>query len=261
MTMHETTEAEHIVDLTEMVTRPDYQGQMGWVSPAYTSSRSVQLDVQAVLDNRCIAIGNHIEEAEIYRILRAQIQKRYEEGDSGGRTLMVTSAVPQEGKTVTAINLALILAKEFSQTALLVDCDFRQQQVCETLSYQSDKGLADYLLHGTPFSDIIVWPGIEKLTVISGGKAIGASSELLGSPGMRQLIEEMKSRYPERYVIFDSPPVLSCSDSLALATLVDSIIVVVRAEQTSRNDIVRALEMLPRNKIIGLVMNRIPAGV
>lgn len=259
MTMHKTTEAEHIVDLTEMVTRPDYQSHMGWVSPSYTSSRSVQLDVQAVLDNRCIAIDNNSEEAEIYRILRAQIQRRFEEGE-GGRTLMVTSAVAREGKTVTAINLAMILAKEFSQTALLVDCDFRQQQICETLSYQSDKGLADYLLHGTPFPDIIAWPGIEKLTVISGGKPIGASSELLGSPGMRQLIEEMKSRYPERYVIFDSPPVLSCSDSLALATLVDSILVVVRAEQTSRTDIVRALEMLPQNKIIGLVMNRIPAG-
>ena len=127
------------------------------------------------------------------------------------------------------------------------------------LSYQSNKGLVDYLMHSTPFSEIVVWPGIEKLTIISGGKPTGAFSEIIGSPGMRRLIEEMKNRYPERYVIFDSPPVLSCSDTLALAPLVDSIIMVVRAGKTSRKDIVKALDMLPKGKVVGLVLNQIPA--
>ena len=249
-----------IIELTELVGRSGYHDKMGWVSPLYTTSRSVQLDLPAVLDNRCIAVDNRIAEVETYRTLRAQILRRCEEGGCG-KTLMVTSALPQEGKTVTAINLALTLAKEFSQTALLVDCDFRQQHVHQMLSYPSDKGLADYLLHDTPFSDIIVWPGIEKLTIISGGKPIGASSELLGSPGMRSLIEEMKSRYPERYVIFDSPPVLSCSDALALAPLVDSIVVVVRSDKTDRKQILKALELLPREKVIGLVLNQVPVGV
>jgi len=245
---------------TELAVRPAYQDKLGWVSPAYTSSRSVQLDVASVLDNRLVAIDNRNQEVETYRILRSQILRSCEERGCG-KTLMVTSAVSGEGKTVTAINLAMTLAKEFSQTALLVDCDFRQQQVHQMLSYPSDLGLADYLLRDTAFSDIVVWPGIEKLTVISGGKPIGASSELLGSPGMRRLIEEMKNRYPERYVIFDAPPVLSCSDALALAPLVDSIVVVVRADKTSRREIAKALDMLPREKVVGLVLNRVPVGI
>ena len=231
--------------------------KMGWVSPVYSNSRSVELDSAGVLGNRCIAVDNKIPETEIYRILRSQILHRCEEGDYG-KTIMVTSAVPQEGKTVTAINLAMTLAREFSQTALLVDCDFRSQQIHKTLCYESKRGLADYLLHDTPFSDIVVWPNIEKLTIISGGRPIGASSELLGSPGMRQLIADMKSRYPERFVIFDSPPVLTCSDTLALAPLVDGVVVVVRADKTSRTDILKALDMLPRDKILGLVLNQIP---
>ena len=260
MTIQDSSGAAQAIERTENVERSGNHEKMGWLSPTYSSSRSVQLDTQAVLDNRCIAIGTNTSDAEIYRILRSQIMRRCEETGCGN-TLMITSAVEQEGKTVTAINLAMTLAREFSQTVLLVDCDFRKQQIHETLSYQSDKGLADYLLHNTPFSDIVVWPGIEKLTVISGGSAIGASSELLGSPGMRQLIEEMKSRYPNRYVIFDSPPVLSCSDALALATLVDGIVVVTRAGKTSRKDVVKALDMLPRDKVIGLVLNKIPTTV
>lgn len=260
MMVEDTDGAVQIIELTELAELSGSQDKMGWLSPEYTSSRSVELNMPAVLDKRCIAIDNKISEVETYRILRSQILRRCEDGGCG-RTLMVTSAVQQEGKTVTAINLAMTLAKEFSQTALLVDCDFRQQQVHHALSYQSDKGLVDYLLHDTPFSDIVVWPGIEKLTIISGGRPIGTSSELLGSPGMRHLIEEMKNRYPERYVIFDSPPVLSCSDALALAQLVDSIVVVVRADKTSRKDIVKALDMLPQEKIVGLVLNQVPVSV
>jgi len=260
MNKQDASGAGKIIDLIAKVNRSGNQDKLGWVSPVYTSSRSVQLDLPAVLESRCVAFDNQIPEVETYRILRAQILRLCEER-GGGKTLMVTSAVAREGKTVTAINLAMTLAKEFSQTALLVDCDFRLQQVHQALCYQSDQGLADYLLHDIPFSDIVVWPGIEKLTVISGGKPIGASSELLGSPGMRRLIEEMKSRYPERYVIFDAPPVLSCSDALALAPLVDGIIVVVRADKTSRKEIVKALDMLPREKVVGLVLNRVPVSV
>lgn len=257
MTMLDTDGAIQIIELTELVDCSGHQEEMGWLSPEYKSSRSIELNMPAVLNKRCIAIDNDISELETYRILRSQILRRTEDGDCG-TALMVTSAVPREGKTLTAINLAMTLAKEFSQTAILVDCDFRQQQVHQTLSYESDKGLADYLLNGTPFSEIVVWPGIEKLTIISGGQPIGTSSELLGSPGMRKLIKEMKNRYPERFIIFDSPPVLSCSDALALAQLVDSIVVVVRADKTSRKDIVKALEMLPQEKIVGLVLNQVP---
>ena len=122
---------------------------------------------------------------------------------------MVTSALPGEGKTLTAINLAFTFAKEFKQTALLVDCDLRQQQIHKVLGFPSEKGIVDYLLNDCPVQELFVWPGVEKLTVISGGKTVNDSSELLGSPGMKNLVADMKNRYPDRYVFFDVPPLLT----------------------------------------------------
>jgi non-specific protein-tyrosine kinase len=235
--------------------RPVEQGKMGWVSPNYSVSRSVTLTPETLLENRCIAINGLAPEIESYKVLRAQIISHAQK--NGGNTLMVTSALPGEGKTLTSINLALTFAKEFSQTALLVDCDLRQQKIHELLGYNVSKGLGDYLTNNESLENIIVWPGVEKLTVISGGQTVGGSSELLGSPGMKTLVQEMKSRYPERFIIFDVPSVLSSADALAFAPLVDFIVVVVRADgQTPAKDVQKSLQMLPQEKIIGLILNR-----
>jgi non-specific protein-tyrosine kinase len=234
--------------------RPLDQEKMGWFSPTYAVSQSVVLDPYLVMENHCVAFGGHATEVEPYRVLRTKIMQRSEK--DGGNTLMVTSAVPGEGKTLTAINLALTFAREFSQTALLVDCDLRQQQIHKSLGYYGTKGLADYLIDDEPMANLIVWPGIEKLTVISGGRTVDAGSELLGSPGMRNLAEDMKNRYPDRQVIFDVPSILTSADALSFAPLVDYIVVVVRAGHTSVRELQRALHMLPQEKIVGLVLNR-----
>jgi non-specific protein-tyrosine kinase len=206
-----------------------------------------------MLANRCVGFQHDSPELEFYKVLRTQILLR---SNGKGNTVMVTSALPGEGKTLTAINLAFTFAKEFKQTALLVDCDFKRQQVHKTLGYSSDKGLADYLLSGCALRELFAWPGVEKLTVISGGKTVAESSELLGSPGMKSLVTEMKSRYPERYIFFDVPPLLSSADALAFAPLVDFIIVAVEAGRTPLPDVNRALSLLPSEKLLGLVMNR-----
>lgn len=232
---------------------------VGWVSPTYSVSRAATLNPKVLAENRCVAFQGDTPETECYRILRSQILQRT--GGENGRTVMVTSALPGEGKTLTAINLALTFAKEFKQTSLLVDCDLKQQRIHEVIGFPSDKGLVDYLIDDCPIFELFVWPGIEKMTVISGGKMINESSELLGSPGMRKLVEDMKNRYPERYVFFDVPPVLTGADAIAFAPLVDYILVTVQAGETPIQEINRALEMLPREKILGLVLNRkkIPA--
>jgi non-specific protein-tyrosine kinase len=103
---------------------------------------------------------------------------------------------------------------------------------------------------------MMVWPGVEKLIVISGGRTVSESSELLGSPAMKALVEEAKDRYPNRYIFFDVPPVLSGADALVFAPLADHILFVVRAGTTPLPEVRRALEMLPREKVIGLVLNR-----
>jgi non-specific protein-tyrosine kinase len=169
---------------------------------------------------------------------------------------MITSALRGEGKTLTAVNLALTFAKAFRQTVLLVDADLRLQRIHEVLGYESGKGLVEYLMEGCPVSEVMVWPGVEKLTVISGGKTIGESSELLGSRGMKELVGEMKNRYPDRYVLFDVAPVLAAADAISLAPLVDHIVFVVEAGRTHARDVERALRLLPQEKILGLVLNR-----
>jgi len=238
----------------EFTTRPAEMEKLGWVSPTYHQSRSVTLDPRAIAENRCVAFMSDAPEVEAYRILRTKIMHRIRE--KGGNTLMVTSALAGEGKTLTAINLALTFAKEFSQTVLLVDCDLRRQKIHDYLKFDSDRGVCDYLLDDCPVSELMVWPGIEKLTLISGGRTISDSSELLGSPRMKELVADLKNRYPDRLVIFDVPPVLATADALAFTPLVDTILVTVREGETAVDDINRALGMLPPDKILGLVLNR-----
>jgi non-specific protein-tyrosine kinase len=233
--------------------RPMDQEKMGYVSPSYTVSRSVTLNPQVLAANRCVGFQQDSREMEFYKVLRTQILQRT---SGGGSTVMVTSALPGEGKTLTAINLALTFAKEFKQTALLVDCDLRQQQIHKMLGFPSEKGVVDYLLNNCPIQELFVWPGVEKMTVISGGKTVKDSSELLGSPGMKNLVTDMKNRYPDRYVFFDVPPLLTSADSLAFAPFVDYILVTVQAGQTSLQDVNKALRLLPGEKVLGLVMNR-----
>lgn len=225
----------------------------GWVSPSYTQSRPVILDPKQLLANRCVGYVCGSYESEAYKVLRTRILQKT--GEQGGTTVMITSALPGEGKTLTAINLTLTFAKEFNQTVLLVDSDLRQQRVHEYLGYASSKGLRDYLVDGTPLSELIVWPGVEKFTVISGGRTVMASSELLSSPRMRDLVKDLKSRYPERYVFFDVAPVLAGADAQAFAPQVDHIILVVRAGVTSIQDVRQAIDLLPREKILGVVLN------
>jgi protein-tyrosine kinase len=233
---------------------PAENGRKGWVSPRYDISLPVLLPPETLLRNRCVAFHPDAREVEHYRMLRTRILNAT--GENGGITLMITSALPGEGKTLTGINLALTFAKAFCQTSLLVDADLRQQKVHEVLGYTHRKGLADYLLDGCTVSDIMVWPGIEKLTLISGGRTVTESSELLGSPGMAALVEDLKSRYPNRYIFFDVPPVLTGADAISLAPLVDRILVVVRAERTPMPEVKKALAMLPKEKVLGLVLNR-----
>ena len=165
-------------------------------------------------------------------------------------------ALFREGKTLTAINLALTIAKSFGQTALLVDCDFHQQQVHRYLGLETDKGIVDYLLDGVPLKDLIIWPKIDKLTLISGGRTVSESAELLGSQRMKDLVVEMKTRYGDRYVIFDVPPVLSGADALTFSQLVDGIIMVVEEGGTPLKEVEKALELIPKEKFLGFVLNK-----
>ncbi|MFZ5758737.1 MAG: AAA family ATPase [Thermodesulfobacteriota bacterium] len=225
----------------------------GWQPPVYSESVAVRLDPQRLLRNRCVCIAADAPELDAYKILRTRIRQLLR--DRGMNTIMVTSACPGEGKTVTAINLALTFAREYQQTVLLVDCDLKKQDIRSCLGFASDRGLVDYLEHNRPLKDCIIWPGVEKMTVISGGRTVRDSTELLGSPKMRDLLLEMKTRYDDRCVLLDVPAVLAGADAMVFAPLVDCIIMVVEKGVTPLAEVKKAIALLPAEKFLGFVLN------
>jgi non-specific protein-tyrosine kinase len=225
-----------------------------WKSPVYSESNRVGLDEPALMRNHCVCIQPDAKELEFYKVLRTKIQ--FLTRHKGLNTVMITSAREAEGKTLTCINLAMTFARAFNQTVMLVDGDLRRQSIHRVLGYQSEAGLADYLLQERPLKDIVVWPGIEQMTLISGGRTVSNSAELLSSPRMKALAQEMKTRYEDRYVLFDSAPVLSGADAMALAAHVDSLVMVVEEGRTSLREVKKALSLLPAEKLLGFVLNR-----
>ncbi|MFO7716460.1 CpsD/CapB family tyrosine-protein kinase [Desulfosarcina sp.] len=226
----------------------------GWLPPVYSQSKTVTIDLPTAVKNHCVALSTEFAEVNYYKVLRTQLRQIGQQ--KKWNTMMVTSASPNEGKTVTSINLAATFAREYNHTVLLVDADLRMQMVHRYLGYSSQVGMLDYLEGKADMNEIITWPGIEKFTVISGSRVVVDSSELIGSPRMQSLMQELKNRYDDRYVIFDAPPILGVADALAFAPLVDCIIIVVGAGITSRHDLKEALALLPQEKIAGFVLNR-----
>jgi protein-tyrosine kinase len=253
-TKNKSAEDAVLTDNIEAFVSRKAAGTAEWTPPVYSESKAVELDLDQLARNRCVSMFSDTPEAEYYKVLRTSIQHRTKE--KGWNTIMVTSVQPGEGKTLTSINLAISFAREFNQTVLLVDCDLKRQRIHRYLNYSSDKGIVDYLLNGCALKDLMVWPGIEKLTLISGGKTISNSAELLNSPKMKAFVKEIKHRYDDRYVIFDAAPILGWADAIAFAPLVDCILMVVEEGRTSITDVKKALELIPSEKFLGFVLNR-----
>ncbi len=228
--------------------------ETGWISPVYSSSVKININKKKAIENHCVALSEDSHENNFYKIIKTQILQKTKAKKQN--LIMVTSANPGEGKTLTSINLAITFAKEFNNTVLLVDCDLKQQKIHQYLGLPGEKGLSDYIINDTSMDKLIMWPGIEKLTLISGGKTAKNSAELIASPRIKFIINEMKNRYDNRYIFFDVPPVLNVADAVAFAPLVDSILLVVHAGKTSINDIKKALKLIPQKKFLGFVFNR-----
>jgi len=222
--------------------------------PAKPQSRQVTLDHEIINRNRVVCLSPDCRESDLYKGIRTQIVTRMR--GKKLRTLMVTSALPGEGKTLTAINLAITFAKDKNHSVLLVDGDLRRQEIHRCLGYVSSEGLVDYLVNDKPLKDLIVWPGIENLSIISGGQTVEESTELLSSFKMKDLVSEMKSRYDNRYILLESPPILSCPDTAAFAPLVDAIVMVIEAGRTSARDIKKAIKLIPSEKFLGFILNK-----
>lgn len=220
----------------------------------YTCTRKVAVNMDSLRRHRLIVAGNHGQLGEAYKLLRTQLLHRT--AKAGRNTLMITGPLPNEGKTLTAINLAIAISQKVGRTVLLVDADLRTPSIQRYLDLPLEPGLVEYLTSGYPIAESLVHPqGLTNLVVLPAGNPTPRSPELLSSPLMVDLVKELKHFYPERYVLFDLPPLLY-ADPLAFAPLVDGIILVVEAGNTPRDEITRAQAMLKEFPVLGLVLNK-----
>jgi len=191
---------------------------------------------------------------EAFMILTIQVSQKLRE--HGWNTLAVTSPTNGEGKTVTAINLAISLAMQHKQTAIIVDADLRAPRIREYFQLPPGPGVSDYLTANTPIQELLIHPGIENLALLPGGDPVQRSSEILGSYKMAELMDELKTRYSSRIVVLDLPSVLPTADVLACAPYLDAALLVVEEGKTRRQDVSRAAQALSSTQLIGTVLNK-----
>jgi capsular exopolysaccharide synthesis family protein len=174
------------------------------------------------------------------------------------RILMVTSALPSEGKTVIASNLAISIAKGEDQHVLLVECDLRKPSMYTLFKYPPSKGVAEILQGTAEVADCLIKTPIDKLTILPAAKEAPANpSELLESKRLSLLIEELAQRYTDRFLVIDTSPIQATVDPKIIADQVEGIIVVARYRYTRESDFRMALDSLPKNKILGTVLNAV----
>jgi capsular exopolysaccharide synthesis family protein len=220
----------------------------------YTYTKVVEVPRQVLMDKRLIAAIPGHEYKDAYRMLRTRVLQSMRENQ--WTSVAITGPATGCGKTMTAINLAISLAMEVTHTVLLVDLDLRKPSVHEYFGYKPEVGLSDYLLHDVPIHQILFTPSIERLVVLPGRMEIHNSSEMLRSPKMVALVNELKHRYPDRLVVFDLPPILAADDALAFAPYTDAMLMVAEAGGTSREDLQKSLEVLKSVPVIGTVLNK-----
>ena len=170
-------------------------------------------------------------------------------------TLLVTSAVPNEGKTLTAINMALSMARSTDHTVLLVDVDFRRPSIHELFDIAVGPGLVHCLRDNLPLEQALVKTGLGKLDILPAGQHVDDPLELLSSMHMQRFVQEIKERYPDRYVIFDSPPVLPFADARVMGPMMDGTIFVTRENHSQLKQVKEGLDYLLDSHVLGVLCN------
>ncbi|MGZ8274137.1 MAG: XrtA-associated tyrosine autokinase [Burkholderiaceae bacterium] len=222
-------------------------------------SREVELDLSR-LEAAGYVIGANASSriAEEFRIIKRPVLTNMQTPDvTRANMVMVTSSVPGEGKTFTAINLALSIAMEMDKRVLLVDADVAQPAIPLRLGLSPGKGLLDVLSDpSVSVSECILRTNIDKFTILPAGTPHARATELLASDAMSRLIADLTSRYPDRVVIFDTPPLLASSESRVLATYLGQVLFVVEADRTAQGTINEALSTIESCPVVMAVLNK-----
>ena len=230
--------------------------------------RDISADTKAASKNKLIAEKDHISSpvdfrvvvyhnpeslaAEHFKVLRGSIMHSSERKI---KSVLITSALEQEGKTMVSCNLAVSIAQSIDPYVLLIDGDVRRPSVQKMLGLRKAKGLTDYLLSGKPLSEYLMKGILDKMTVLQAGSTVRNPAELMTSEKMQHLIEEARDRYADRLIVIDSPPVNLAAETLVLARQVDAVVMVVRYGVSDKNAVDEAVNKLGRDKILGFIFN------
>ena len=241
-------------------TKPIKSEENRKVEVSYSKTQVQEHDLEKLKDNQIFSIFDDVEATNEMKLLRTKILKKMKV--ISGNSLMVTSANSYEGKTFTSINLGISIAKEFDRTVLIVDADLRKpnNKHCafsqDFFELRVNKGLSDFLSGDADIPDILINPGIAKLTLIPSGLPVDNAPELLNSSRMQTMMEELTKRYPDRFVIIDTPPMSQYADAIILSRFVDGVLVVVETEKTSNDALKKMVNDLKGANILGTLLNK-----
>ncbi|MGZ5200164.1 MAG: XrtA-associated tyrosine autokinase [Telluria sp.] len=229
---------------------------------ATPAPKHVELDLERMRASGLVtAAGGRTQLLEDFRVIkRPLLQRAFAErvpGERPANLVMITSSLPGEGKTWTAINLAMSIAMELDHTVLLVEADVARPSVLRTLGVPNQRGLMDVLVdHKLDVADVMLRTNVDTLSILPAGTATPRATELLASSAMSSLLAEIATRYPDRVVIFDSPPLLMTSEARVLASHMGQIAVVVEAETTTQHAVMEALSQLEGCSNVNLIYNK-----
>lgn len=213
--------------------------------------------VDSNIDPKIVTFHNPMSPvSEQYRMLRTNIQAI--EAKYPIKAITITSSTHSEGKTITAINLAILMAHDLNKRKiLLVDADLRRSRITRYLGVNAQIGLSDLIIDGLKIDDALINIGIDNLTVLSAGKVPHNPAELLGSAKLRNLITLLKERFD--YVIFDSPPIVSVTDAGLIGAQTDGVIMVIQANRTQKGVVKHSESLLKqaKAKLLGYILTNI----
>lgn len=227
-------------------------------------SKVVELSAASMALARVFAPGyGPALQAAQFRMMKRPLIKNVvdlrESGQPRSNLIMVTSALAGEGKSFAAANLAMSMVTELDYTVLLVDADVARPSLGRMLGFEPSQGLLDVLEDKVALQDVLLSTNIEKLSLLPSGAPRPRATELLASESMRALLEEMAARYPDRIIIFDSPPLLLTTEASVLASQMGQIIMVVRADSTAQAAVQRALSSIASHPVKLMMLNHVHA--
>lgn len=219
----------------------------------FAVGQATAVDEEVMAKHHIIAHQTGNAAADRFRILRARVLQSM--ALSGLRTLGITSPSYGDGKTTIALNLALSIAQDANHTVVLADLDLRKPNVTRYLGMEATQGLTDYFLRDVPIAQCLMRTSFPRLSVLPAGEALPHSSEILGSPKIAALAEELKARYHDRLIIYDLPPLLAQDDPLVFARHVDGVLLVIKEGETRVDEVKSCMRSLNYAHVIGTVLN------